>query len=71
MSTCCVCVCAVCVCVQVQFNVAEVSEVKFIELPDLMQQLAAEPHNFTNWFREELELLQFFCCSSRAAGEDN
>jgi hypothetical protein len=39
-----------------------VSEVKFIELPDLVSQMAAEPENFTEWFRDELALLCFFGC---------
>lgn len=45
---------------QVQHNPAEVSEVKFIEMPDLVTQMAAEPDNFTEWFRQELQLLQYF-----------
>jgi isopentenyldiphosphate isomerase len=51
-----------CCCHQVSFNPAEVSEVKFIELPDLVSQMAAEPGNFTEWFRDELALLCFFGC---------
>lgn len=45
---------------QVQHNPAEVAEVKFIELPDLVTEMAAEPDNFTEWFRQELQLLQYF-----------
>lgn len=47
---------------EVSFNPAEVSEVKYIELPDLVTQMAAEPQNFTEWFRDELALLCFFGC---------
>jgi isopentenyldiphosphate isomerase len=49
---------------QVSFNPAEVSEVKFIELPDLVTQMAAEPEKFTEWFRDELALLCFFGCKA-------
>lgn len=45
---------------QVQWNAAEVSEVQFIELADLQAQMAAEPDRFTEWFRQEFALLNFF-----------
>ena len=45
---------------QVQWNAAEVSEVQYIELADLQAQMAAEPDKFTEWFRQEIELLNFF-----------
>lgn len=45
---------------QVQWNPAEVSEVAFRELTDLRQQMAAEPEMFTQWFREEVQLLGWF-----------
>jgi isopentenyldiphosphate isomerase len=49
-----------CLCVQVQWNPAEVSEVTFIELGDLRQQMEAEPEKFTQWFREEVQMLGWF-----------
>lgn len=45
---------------QVQWNAAEVSEVQYIELADLQAQMAAEPDKFTEWFRQEIEMLNFF-----------
>lgn len=45
---------------QVQWNTAEVSEVRYIELPDLQAQMAAEPDKFTEWFRQEIQMLNFF-----------
>ena len=39
------------------FNPAEVSEVAWIELPELRRQVAEEPGRFTEWFRGELDLL--------------
>jgi isopentenyldiphosphate isomerase len=42
---------------QVTFNAAEVSEVAFIDLAELAAQMAADPQKFTQWFREEAELL--------------
>ncbi|KAF6258140.1 NUDIX hydrolase domain-like protein [Scenedesmus sp. NREL 46B-D3] len=53
---------------QVTFNPAEVCEVKFIELPDLVTQMAAEPGKFTEWFRDELALLCFFGCKEQTGG---
>lgn len=43
---------------QVQANPAEVSEVAFVELPDLTARMAAEPDTFTQWFRDEAALLK-------------
>lgn len=55
------CLCGLCAhTLQVIFNPAEVSEVKYIELAELQQQMAAEPENFTEWFRAEAELLNLF-----------
>eukprot|EP00879_Flechtneria_rotunda_P002711 GHRR01002917.1.p1 GENE.GHRR01002917.1~~GHRR01002917.1.p1 ORF type:complete len:204 (+),score=68.94 GHRR01002917.1:336-947(+) len=45
---------------QVQYNPAEVSAVHFISLTDLKQQMEAEPERFTEWFRDEIKLLNFF-----------
>jgi isopentenyldiphosphate isomerase len=45
---------------QVQWNTAEVSEVQYIELPDLQAQMGAEPDKFTEWFRQEIQMLAFF-----------
>jgi isopentenyldiphosphate isomerase len=45
---------------QVAVNPAEVSEVKFIELQELRQQMCADPNLFTEWFRDEIQLLGFF-----------
>jgi isopentenyldiphosphate isomerase len=45
---------------QVQWNAAEVSEVQFVEWQDLRAQMQAQPQKFTQWFREELQLLNFF-----------
>lgn len=33
---------------------------QFIELPDLMAQMQAEPDKFTEWFRDEMQLLSHF-----------
>jgi isopentenyldiphosphate isomerase len=37
-----------------------VSEVQFIELSDLKEQMEAEPDKFTEWFRGEVHMLNYF-----------
>jgi isopentenyldiphosphate isomerase len=49
-----------CLYLQVNWNHAEVSEVQFIELADLKAQMHAEPDKFTEWFRDEMQLLNYF-----------
>jgi hypothetical protein len=37
-----------------------VSEVQFIELSDLKAQMEVEPDRFTEWFRGEIKMLNYF-----------
>ena len=45
---------------QVHFNDAEVIAVDWISLSELETQMQAEPLKFTEWFRAEMQLLNFF-----------
>jgi isopentenyldiphosphate isomerase len=44
----------------VHFNEAEVIAVQWISLGELERQMKAEPSKFTEWFRDEMQLVGFF-----------
>ncbi|KXZ55479.1 hypothetical protein GPECTOR_2g1028 [Gonium pectorale] len=53
----------------IAFNEQEVSQCRWVSLPELRAEMEARPTDFTIWFREELQSLNFFGTAGTASGK--